>query len=238
MTLAIAASSNVPSIETLLDTARELGALEGMGTNSRPEFAMAVVDAVEAGQYDTASNEMTKKVWTEFVQARNNAAHDKSAGTPEKVQKSLTQQVSKLFAIAKAATNGKGNGPDVLRRARHLVNGHPAIKLSTFDAIVAVARAVQKSDVALTDKQIIDACLPADKQEQTDAERELAVLEEVYKKLDKLMAGTEATDTTEGKAPRPSHEVKAAMEYIDARCQALKVEIKLDEIERIKAGRK
>lgn len=212
--------------------ARTLGAEEAKGALKRPEFMHAMAVAVELGKVDAKGiHEAAAELWADF--ASNKKRVDimgelvVSTDPGDKVNKSgkaTNVRASELRQIMTAASKTRGNVgfSDTLTEARAIIvraKRAGDYKGNTQDAFVSIARAQLKiEDRPLTEDEIYAAVCPAPKaKDRTEA----AELEKIAKALDKLIKGTQDTETTVGKEGFPSEEASEALRLVNERIAVL-----------------
>jgi hypothetical protein len=208
--------------------ARALGAAEAEGALKRPEFMVSTAIATEAGVIGTAD---AGEAWQAF--AANKKRQEKlgdlvvSTDPGDKVSKSgkaTNVRVSELRQIILAASKTRGNVgfSDTLTEARAIIvqaKRAGDYKGNTQDAFVSIARAQLKvEDRPLTDEEIYAAVCPAPKAKDRT---EIAELEKVAKALDRIIKGSEGTDSSPPKEPFDSEEAQGALKLINERIAVL-----------------
>jgi cobalamin biosynthesis protein CobT len=213
--------------------ARTLGAEEAKGALKRPEFYHAMCVAVEQGKVDAKGiHEAAAELWSDFASNKKRAeimgdlvvSTDPGDKVNAKTGKSSNVRASELRQIMTAASKTRGNTgfSDTLTEARAVIvraKRTGDYKGNTQDAFVSIARAQLKvEDRPLTDDEIYAAVCPAPKAKDRTEKKELSKLATA---LEKLIKGTEGTETSLPKEPMPSEEASAALKLLNERIAVL-----------------
>lgn len=175
--------------EDVMRQSFELGAAEGRGAQSRAAFGMMLVRAAASKAPLVADTDEDKRAVYDAYEAgrlsgRTVAAMQNGTETddttdetdPVKAARNRSAQVSKLGAFisaGKTAADDKCNPEAVLMRCMELCK-RPDVKswgVRVYDAMVATCRAMVKANRTLSDKEILDAFRPKEKQPKGLVER-------------------------------------------------------------------
>lgn len=203
-------TSNRTAFDELITNARNLGAAEGTGQDSRIKLAIDAFNAARIGDIDAAANEdkspdHAHQIYAAFVEGRHGVS-DHS----HEVEKSRKVQVSKLRTVIKCGAHpsirdGKtgarspeaASWADTAKSAVMAHNGKAAKSIQLFEGVVKIAREQVKTlnqpkadQNVLMDNEAMLACLePAETVEKTTSEK----LQAMRDKLSKLNDGTDET---------------------------------------------
>lgn len=213
---------NAPALDEqkakLKETVTGLGQAMGAGVNSLGELAILVCQSARDGIIVADSkSEDVADLYNAFNEASNKSRVDYDPSLAK--LNSAKVQVSKLRQFAKlGAMDAKFDAAKVLARARDVIPKVQGIKVSTYTALIMVARehiAMVKKDPkakAMNDAAIKALLTPeVNDVEVPDNERELRELEAIAKRIVKLCDGTDEV------GPRDSSEARKAYEIINGR---------------------
>jgi hypothetical protein len=201
-----------------LKEVRKLGAAEGTGAASRPEFikkcAIASAEGVLAADTDSVG-----KVWT----ANREAANSKGTYIPEA---SFKQRVSELLQVVKVSKMPNVDFASTLNTAHPIIEDERKkgnIKTTVMDGFVSCARyqlAEKIEQRCLTEDEIRKAIAPKvkDKAERNEHDE----LVKLLKSMTVLDEGTNDTDAGPGKQAFPSQNLSHAIALIEERIADLK----------------
>jgi hypothetical protein len=201
--------------------AASLGDQEAKGQLCRPEFMVA---CAVASHESVIATDDAADAWGAFKKkqaARLNGAVVTNERTSEKATAVRVSEIRQII-LAGAKPYGNRSFADVLNDARGLIATAKAsgdYKGNTQDAFVAIARAQIKSpDAELTEEQIVEAFLPTPKAKDRKEADELG---KVVKVLERIVKGSEGTETSPPKEAFPSEAADEAIQVLKDRIAVL-----------------
>jgi len=211
------------NLNDFLNQAATLGKEEANGALKRPEFARKLALAASEG---FVTPKEAEKAWTAF---RRKAAGiiDGVVIADKKDESSSAVRISECTQIIKASMNtDQIDFVDVLNRAAPLITqearANNKVKGNLWDNFVKLARFQLKAEnktKTLTDEQIVEALTPPKVEKEHTEEK---ALEKLLATMEKIVDGTNDTDTSQGKEGFPSDELDKAIHLVKKRLTELR----------------